>query len=63
METLYQPPIFCDHCPTLALAMLDIAPLCEKCLKTAVDQSTDSGIFEQIKPLVFRPPVHTGVPI
>ena len=50
------PPIFCDCCSTLALAELDTALLCERCLLQALDRSTDPRLFEKIRPLQLSGP-------
>jgi hypothetical protein len=54
MDTINEPPIFCDNCPTLALAELDAAPLCDACLLEAVRSSDDDRIADKIAPLQFR---------
>lgn len=45
------PPIFCDRCSTLALAELDTALLCERCLLEALDHTTDPRLIEKVRPL------------
>lgn len=50
-------PIFCDKCPTLAFAVLNGAPLCEKCLFEQV--SSAAGTIPDsldIEPLEFVNP-------
>jgi hypothetical protein len=54
MTKYHDLPIFCDNCPALAMAELDTAPLCEKCLLRAVNRSTDLEIAERIEPLKFN---------
>jgi hypothetical protein len=49
-------PIFCDNCSALALAELDAAPLCERCLVKAVDRAKSVHIISQIEPLKFNQP-------
>ncbi|MDJ0765151.1 MAG: hypothetical protein QNJ97_19380 [Myxococcota bacterium] len=53
-----QSPVFCDNCPTLALAELDDAPLCESCLLNALKGSEDPNILRKIAPLGAIPDVH-----
>ena len=36
MSDSKQPPIFCDHCASLAFAFLDDTPLCAQCLDRMV---------------------------
>ena len=55
MNELYQMPIFCDNCSSLALASLDGAPLCAACLEAAIDQLDDSAVSRaRIEPLAFE---------
>jgi hypothetical protein len=54
MTKYHDLPIFCDNCSALAMAELDTAPLCEKCLLRAVNRSTDLEIAERIEPLKFN---------
>lgn len=49
-------PIFCDNCATLAFAELDAAPLCEKCLFSALKRSQNSPSLNRIEPLRFAEP-------
>ena len=49
-------PIFCDNCSALALAELDAAPLCEKCLAKAVDRIDGIHLASRIEPLKFTEP-------
>lgn len=55
MNTFNKPPVFCDNCSKFALAMLDGAPLCEKCMKTALGQSKDPKYVNNIQPFCFEP--------
>lgn len=41
MSRRSQPPIFCDDCASLALAMLDDAPLCAKCLRESLGKAVN----------------------
>jgi hypothetical protein len=52
MLTMSYPPIYCDECATLALATLDGAPLCAKCLLEVV-QNGDPAVIGHIEPLAF----------
>ena len=52
MFTMSYPPIYCDECATLALATLDGAPLCSKCLLEVVHNG-DPAIIGRIEPLAF----------
>ena len=52
MKEASHPPIFCDQCATLALAMLDGAPLCAKCLMAEVE-CKDAPLVNRIEPLRF----------
>ncbi len=44
-------PIFCDHCASLALAELDTAPLCERCLLREVGRTPERQVYDLIGPL------------
>jgi len=46
-----QPPVFCDDCSMLAVAVLDAAPLCIGCLTDHLEGTTLSKTFELIAPL------------
>lgn len=48
------PPIFCDKCPSLALAQLAEKVLCVLCLKKIIS-SYDSIELPMITPLNFAP--------
>ncbi len=56
MNKIYEVPIFCDNCATLALAELDDAPLCERCLMEAIQGSDDREIALKVTPLRFKEP-------
>lgn len=56
MNKIHELPIFCDNCATLALAVLDGAPLCEHCLMEAVHLADDREIARRIAPLQFKEP-------
>ncbi|MCP4677309.1 MAG: hypothetical protein GY854_17705 [Deltaproteobacteria bacterium] len=53
MTIIKHTPIFCDNCSSLALAELDTAPLCERCLLAAVRESRDLHLIKRIAPLPF----------
>ena len=52
MGPTHHPPIFCDHCASLAFALLDDAPLCAKCLQKVLSKG-DSHLMKRIEPLVL----------
>ena len=54
MKTINQPPIFCDHCSSLALSELDVSYLCRRCLMDALKDSDDSNLLKRISPLCFE---------
>ncbi len=56
-----QPPLFCDHCSYLALAMLSREPLCLSCLLTAIKNSVDPYLVYKIRPLRLDPPEIKGL--
>jgi len=47
-------PVFCDHCPTLAMAELHDAPLCQACLLAEIAILTVDEMEEGIQPLHFE---------
>ena len=49
------PPMFCDNCSLLALAVLDGAPLCLDCLLDELKNSTDSNPISKVQPLNLIP--------
>jgi hypothetical protein len=53
MSPISRPPIFCDDCASLAMATLDDAPLCAKCLQAQLNRS-DSKLLHRIEPLHFE---------
>ncbi len=54
MSTSHQSPIFCDNCSLLALAVLDGAPLCIRCLQSELALSEDPNHVNKISPLEFE---------
>ncbi len=55
MSTLFGPPIFCDNCSSLAVAELDGAPLCIRCLLETLKRGEYSIISDHIAPLENKP--------
>lgn len=58
MAPISRPPVFCDDCASLALATLDDAPLCAKCLQALLSRSEETMV-ERIEPLHFESGEHT----
>jgi len=54
MNIIKHTPIFCDNCSSLALAELDRAPLCERCLLASVRGSSALTLIKKIAPLSFE---------
>ena len=50
-----RPPVFCDYCPVLAVALLDRAPVCEWCLFAAVAREGPAKLVSRIEPLRLAP--------
>lgn len=48
------PPVFCDHCPRLALAFYEEAPLCVACLHRAIKQQRSYDLAGKIRPVVIH---------
>ena len=55
MRCKYNSPVFCDNCPTLALATLDGQHLCSGCLLAAIAGERESDAIERIMPIGHRP--------
>ena len=55
MEKLI-PPVFCDQCPLLALALLDGDPICGECLLAAVARGGAAALDGRIEPLPLQKP-------
>ena len=53
MTSISKPPIFCDDCASLALATLDDAPLCAKCLQKILDRN-QGKLMDRIAPLIME---------
>jgi hypothetical protein len=52
-----KPPVFCDLCSRLAVAELDAAPLCTRCLLAELAALGEAGRRpEDIVPLELAPP-------
>ncbi|MCP4604092.1 MAG: hypothetical protein GY847_26815 [Proteobacteria bacterium] len=50
-----KPPLSCNKCSFLALAVLDEVPLCLSCLIEAVKMSADPYFIYKIEPLELEP--------
>lgn len=50
-----EPPVFCEQCPNLALALLDGSPLCRKCTLAAVEGRGPGWIRDHTRPLDLMP--------
>jgi len=48
------PPIFCEQCPDLAMAVVDDAALCVRCMMAALKGRPESWIAEHARPLVVH---------
>jgi len=51
-----KPPVFCDQCPLLALALLDGAPVCTECLAAALASEGIDALAGRVEPLRFKKP-------
>ncbi len=51
MKLLKKTLIFCDHCPSLALAFIDYAPLCENHLLQYIEKVGGLNPTIKIEPL------------
>jgi hypothetical protein len=47
----YTSPIFCDNCANLALAKLDDAPFCLRCLLAVIKKSDNPSLIKKTQPL------------
>jgi len=54
MKPIQKTPVFCDHCPCLALAELDTSYLCDRCLMNALSNCEDPTELNKISPLSFK---------
>jgi hypothetical protein len=50
-----EPPVFCEQCPNLALALLDDSPLCRSCALAAIEGRAAGWIEEHTRPLDLMP--------
>ena len=50
------PPIFCEQCPDLAMAVVDDAALCVRCMMAALKGRPEAWIAEHTQPLVIHHP-------
>ena len=49
------PPIFCEQCPDLAMAVVEGSALCLRCTMREVEGRANSWIEEHMRPLEVRP--------
>lgn len=50
------PPIFCEQCPDLAMAVVEGAALCLRCTMREAEGRGSGWIAEHMRPLAVRPP-------
>lgn len=50
----HKPPVFCVHCPLLALAALDGEPTCSDCLLAVVQREGVEALTDRIEPLMLE---------
>lgn len=50
-----EPPVFCEQCANLALALLDESPLCRTCTLAAVEGRGPGWIRDHTRPLDLMP--------
>jgi len=48
------PPIFCEQCPDLAMAVVDGSALCLHCMMTEIEGRPEGWIAEHAKPLLVQ---------
>jgi hypothetical protein len=46
------PPIFCEQCPDLAMAVVDDSALCLRCMMAELKGRSESWIAEHARPLL-----------
>jgi len=51
----FHPPMFCDNCSYLAMAVLEGAPLCMGCLMEELKSSSNPSLVNEVKPLDLDP--------
>jgi hypothetical protein len=49
------PPIFCEQCPDLAMAVVEGSALCLRCTMHEVEGRASGWIAEHMRPLAVRP--------
>ena len=49
------PPIFCEQCPDLAMAVVDDSALCRRCMMAALENRPVSWIAEHARSLPVQP--------
>jgi len=49
------PPIFCEQCPDLAMAVVDDSALCLRCMMAALKDRSGAWIADHTRPLLVRP--------
>jgi hypothetical protein len=49
-----KPPIFCEQCPNLALALVEESPLCRRCLAAVASGRTTDWIHRNARPLDIK---------
>ena len=49
------PPIFCEQCPDLAMAVVEGSALCLRCMMSEVEGRGETWIAEHTRPLTVRP--------
>jgi hypothetical protein len=48
------PPIFCEQCPDLAMAVVDGSPLCLRCTKAELEGRPEAWIARHARPLLVQ---------
>jgi hypothetical protein len=49
------PPIFCEQCPDLAMAVVDDSALCLRCMMAELEGRPEAWIAEHTRPLLVSP--------
>ena len=49
------PPIFCEQCPDLAMAVVEDSALCLRCMMEALEGRSESWMAAHARPLLVRP--------
>ena len=50
-ERLRQPPVFCEQCPNLAMAVVEDSPLCQKCMAEVMRHRSALWVRDNTRPL------------